>query len=270
MQRGAHTGRDVLDDLAVGLDQAVEHPLRLDAMLFEHRHGRGVPERRVHRPVELHVPRPGGDRLGDLLALDLDHPLDHVRLRRIDLVGHARDVGEREPEDRRRREGHLERVVRETLDERRLVSGRTVDLVQFAVDHRKAGVVLELAFLVGEGHLTGPGGQAVNGVVERAGEHEAAKLAVRDDVQADVELASHGVADRLVLRGVQLGEVLGPFLGQQRGVAGLVDLLDEALELGRPQQASHVLGSRCTPGCCRRRHLVCRGRTHGSSFSGVR
>ena len=256
---------DALEDLAVGLDQAVEQPVRLDAGLAEHRHRGLIAERRVDRPVELHVPRAGGDRRGHLLALDLDHALDHVGLGRVDPVGDAGDEGEREPEDRGGREGDLEGVVGERRQVGRLAGGGAVDRVQLALHDRQAGVELDLAVLVGERHLAGAGREAVDGVVEGAGEHEAPELPVGDDVEADVELAAQRLADRLVLGGVQRAEVLRPLLGQERGVPGLVDLLDQALEPLRAKQAADLLRARDRPRRLRRAHLVCRGRAHGSS-----
>jgi len=166
------------------------------------RHRSLVAERRVDRPVELDVGRSGGHRRGDLAALDLDHRLDHVGLGLIDAIGDARDVGEREPEDRGGGEGHLEGTVGQRAQERRLASRRRVDRVQLALDDRKAGVELDLALLVRERDLPGPRGQAVDRVVEGAGEHEAPELAVGDDVEPGVDLARDRRSDRLVLGGV--------------------------------------------------------------------
>jgi len=64
---------------------------------------------------------------------------------------------------------------------------------------------------------------------------------------------------------MQLTEVLGALLREQRRMARLVGLLDQPLEGLGPQQAADVLGSRDRSRLGGRRHLLGCCRAHGSS-----
>ena len=96
--------------------------------------------------------------------------------------------------------------------------------------HRQRHVV---ALRVSEVHDV-VGSEAFDGVVERVQEHPATKLTVRDDIQAEIDLPAHRVANCLVLELLKSGSVLRTLVGQDRRRTGLVERLDRPSERGWP------------------------------------
>ena len=220
MEAGRDAVRDALEDALVGGEGALEESLEAVPGGMEAAHPGVVDEVRVEGEIELDVAAARRDRLGDELALDRDRVGGEL----LDaLVRTGRDA-ERMGEQRRRRERHLERVVGDPGEELRLPRGGAADPAQ-AASHRVDCQLHALAARVRErddivGH------DAVDRVVERVREHVAPELAVADHVEAELDLASDGLANSIVLHPVKRGQVFPPLLREQGVMARLVHRLD--------------------------------------------
>ena len=238
------------------LGQALEDPpVRRDAAVHERVERRPVhggedaqvllvEQHRVQRVVHLDVPQAGGDRVVHLLALDGHHVLDQLLVAVVHVLRDAVLVDERQLEERRRRERDLEARVGDRPQELGLADSRAVDPPQPPAHHGEALVALLVPGGVVERHAVTADLQPLDAVVERAGEHEAAELAVGHDLEADPALVLDCLPDAGVLELVQAAEILLALLGEQRRVLRRVDALDLGVELPWAQQASHVVRAR--------------------------
>src|SRR5918994_3673534 len=103
-----------------------------------------------------------------------------------------------------------------------------------------------VALRVSEVHdVVGP--KTFDGVVERVQEHPATELTVRDDIQAEIDLPAHRVADCLVLELLKSGSVLRALVGQDRRMTGFVERLDRESERPGTQQRPDDLCSSGRP-----------------------
>ena len=133
----------------------------------------------------------------------------------------------------------LERVVGDPGEELRLPRGGAADPAQAAL-HRVDCQLHALAARVRERDDV-VGHDAVDRVVERVREHVAAELAVADDVEAELDLASDGLANGVIFHPMKRGQVFPPLLREQGVMARLVHRLDGRAQRCRAQQAAHDL-----------------------------
>jgi hypothetical protein len=246
VQPGRDPRRDAVEKRAIGRDRAIEKilepvsggPKTLGPAL--------VDEVGIQREVELNVAAPSRDCVGDEASLDLDGVSDEL----VDVAIGGAVQSERVCKERRRGKRDLEGTIGDRGDVSSFARRGAVDLAQTILDpvyRQRDG----LSAGIRELDLVPVGREALDSVVEGVQEHPAAKLPVRDHIEAAVDLAPHGRGDRLVLGSAKPAEILRTLRGEKSVMTRLVYLLHGRSQRRRPEEAPDHLGS---SGSARGRH----------------
>jgi hypothetical protein len=162
-----------------------------------------------------------GEDVSDELTLYLDGCLGELPHRSVGTSDRREGV----EEDGWGWERDLEGVATRRLHhEGSLPSGWRVDLLK-RCDDLVNGQLDVLASVVTEGHGLACS-DARYGIVERVHEHPTPELAVRHDVESDVDLTPNDVADGCVLELTERRSVLLPLLSQDGRVPSFVEGVD--------------------------------------------
>ena len=206
-----------LHDAPVQVEHALEQRVEIDSLRPHDLTERRRRQHHVPGDIELHVRGAGRDRIVHEAAQDAD-------------------------QEGRRRERHLHDPGRQSAHEGGLTGGRAVDLGDPAPDGDRSLVLDDAAVVAAELQRALTRGQAVDCVEERVEVHEATELPVGHDLEPDRFLPRHHPTDGIVLEVAQAREILGPLLGQQRRVAGLVGAMHLLEQRLRSLQTADVVG----------------------------